>query len=1031
MNIYNANNQLILSVEVDDESYRYRAICGENELTLKYSLAVHIELPVGAYCDYQGQRYTLMRPENIKMHHSRNFEYTVTMESYQAKAKLWKFRNPVDGRLKFPLTAKPVEHLQMFVDNMNRRDSGWTIGECVDDVEHLINYDHDFCWDALGKMASEFKTEFEVNGKEVSLRKVEYNKNNPLSLSYGRGNGFKSGIGRSNSSDTPPVEILFVQGGSRNIDRSKYGNGDLLMPAEQEISYDGEHFEDEQGYIAANARRYAVDEAGLSIRRADKQLSSMAEDSLDCSDTYPKRVGTISSVVVVNAAKNFYDIVDNAIPAALDYGDCLIAGETMTVIFQSGMLAGREFEVKYYHQAVGNKAARRFEIVPQEIAGETMPNSTFAPAAGDKYAVFKVMLPQAYIRDDSTMSGASWDMFRTAVKYLYDNEEQKFSFTGELDGIWAKQDWVNIGGKIKLGGFVLFSDARFQQQGVLVRIVGIKDYINNPHSPVIEISNNTVSSGFASQLNTLESEEVLIEENHREALQFTKRRFRDVKETMSMLEESMLENFAESISPITVRTMAMLVGDESLQFQFVTSASNPVPVAGQIAYNSGTKQLTAAACTIQHLTIGIDDISLNRTAADYHYWSVSAFTSAVLDDDSKKYYLYIRADKNAQKGTAGSAAFMLSETALNLSVGTYYNFLVGILNSASGGERSFVSLYGFTEILPGRITTDRIVSADGNTYFDLANGEIGGIIKFLSNGEYMTVIDGGYIKTDLINARLLEVARVLAGDADGRRIEINPENKSVYIYDSNNVLVTTFEGNGYADINALFGNSTGTVSISEAGGNEQYTHVEAQNGDPSSGSLVISQVFQTTSPCMVEFSGLLHCRVVSDANTKEEGFAQATIRLYVQTFADSACTQLIQRVMVAEANCSVVGNDSSVDYASDQHQLSNGDSKTVVAGHHRLLVEWEMDIMNYTGAGGGYDDAYIDWSNIASTWKSEVYISRFFANGFCIGTRRDNYVLAQNGANGMSLKIETNSYGLEVSSAGVKINRGNGTWADL
>ena len=56
--------------------------------------------------------------------------------------------------------------------------------------------------------------------------------------------------------------------------------------------------------------------------------------------------------------------------------------------------------------------------------------------------------------------------------------------------------------------------------------------------------------------------------------------------------------------------------------------------------------------------------------------------------------------------------------------------LVGILNSEYEGERSFVELYGFTEILPGRITTDRIVSTDGKTYFDLVRSEIGGKIKF-------------------------------------------------------------------------------------------------------------------------------------------------------------------------------------------------------------------------------------------------------------------------------------------------------------
>lgn len=123
MIIYNDKGKKLLEIEVDDNSYRHRVIMGDYNLTLYYSLAEHVELPVGCYCDYQGERFTLERPEAFKMKHSRSFEYTVTMESSQAKAKIWKFRNPVDGRLKFSLTAKPHEHLQMFVDNMNRRDT--------------------------------------------------------------------------------------------------------------------------------------------------------------------------------------------------------------------------------------------------------------------------------------------------------------------------------------------------------------------------------------------------------------------------------------------------------------------------------------------------------------------------------------------------------------------------------------------------------------------------------------------------------------------------------------------------------------------------------------------------------------------------------------------------------------------------------------------------------------------------------------------------------------------------------------------
>ena len=737
MIIYNNAGNKVLEIEVDDNSYRNRAVMGDHSLTLYYSLPEHVEIPVGSYCEFQGETFTLKRPENFKMKHKRLFEYTLLFDPPEANAKVWKFRNPVDGRLKFSLTAKPHEHLQMFVDNMNRRDKGWTVGECIDGVETLIAYDHDFCIDALTRMASTFKTEYEFTGKRVSLRKIEYNKSNPLPLSYGCGNGFKPGVGRSNTGDNPPTEILFVQGGTDNIDPSKYGSSELLLPKNQTLAYDGEHFEDEDGFIAKNARRYVVDEAGLSIRRDDKQLSSLAEDSLDCSEIYPKRVGTVNTVVVVDEKNNFYDIVDTSIPSSLNYEECLIEGETMTVVFQTGMLAGREFEVKYYHNAVKGKAARRFEIVPADIDGQTMPNTTFAPKSGDKYAVFKCMLPTAYICDNATKTGASWDMFRAAVKCLFDNEDLKFTFTGELDGIWSKKDWVNIGGRIKLGGYIRFSDEQFQKDGVLVRITGIKDYINKPHSPVIELSNTTVSGSVSSTLNDLKSEEVIVDDLHRDAIQFTKRRFRDAKETISMLEEALLDNFTNSINPIAVQTMSMLVGDESLQFRFVNSKTNPVPVTHRIVYDNETKQLTAAAGIIQHMTLGINTVSASHKVSEYKFWDMTAYTSAVLDDGKKKYYLYAKVSKTAQTGV-----FTLSENAIKLEgVSGFYHLLVGVLNSEYNEERSFVTLYGFTEILPGRITTDKIVSTDGNTYFDLLKGIISGQIKFKSGSSGLYELD--------------------------------------------------------------------------------------------------------------------------------------------------------------------------------------------------------------------------------------------------------------------------------------------------
>ena len=750
MKIFNQLGYKVLDIEVDDNSYRHRVIMGEHSLTLYYSLPEHVELPVGSYCEFQGETFTLERPEAFKMKHSRYFEYTVTMEAPEAKAKIWKFRNTVDGRLKFSLTAKPVEHLQMFVDNMNRRDKGWTVGDCIDGVEQCINYDHAFCLDALKQQASEFKTEYEFKGKRVSLKKVEYNKTYPLPLSYGRGNGFKSGVGRTNTGEQPPVEILYVQGGTDNLDPSKYGASELRLPKSQQLGFDGEHFDTEDGFNKDSSRLYITDEDGLSIRRYDKQLASLAEDSLDCSSISPKRVGEVSKVITVDAETNFYDFTDTTIPETLNFEDCLIEGETMTVIFQTGMLAGREFEVKYYHKAKTvrgvKKEARRFELVPQEIDGQTMPNETFKPREGDKYAVFNCMMPDAYICDNKTKKGASWDMFREAVKYLFDNEDTKLTFTGELDGIWAKKDWLNIGGRIVLGGFIRFTDPRFQPDPVFVRITGIKDYINKPYSPVIELSNTTVSGSVSSTLKELQSQEVLIEDNQRAALQFTKRRFRDARETIAMLEASLLENFTGSISPIAVQTMSLLVGDESLQFRFVSSRTNPVQVAHSITWDNEQKQLTAEAGIIQHMTLGISSLSSSHDTSEYRFWDVEEYMSGRIEEGEKKFYLYAKVSETGQTGS-----FLLSETAIKMGqVSGFYHLLVGVLNSEYDGERSFVTLYGFTEVLPGRVTTDRVVSGDGQSYFDMiANAlKLGNKLSFNTQGDGLLRLRGTLVQNE-------------------------------------------------------------------------------------------------------------------------------------------------------------------------------------------------------------------------------------------------------------------------------------------
>lgn len=692
-------NNKEIDILVDTSSYRYTALQNVGTLYLYFASEEFINIPVGAYCIYKNITYYLMDPDDFKKKSSRNFEYTLVMYDIGAILGKYKCRDIVSKRLKFDYTAKPHEHLQLIVDNLNMRDSGWKVGECIEAEEKTINYNHIFCSEALPTIADTFKTEYEIDPaiKTIHLRKVEYNKGEPLPLEYGKDKGFVLGLGRSNKDGNRPVTILYVQGGEQNIDFSKYGSKELLLPKNQRLEYEG--------------RAYVSDAEGLYIKRADTTLTDVQEDSLDCSHISPKRVGSVSNVVVSDKEKNFYDFIDSSIPDDLNFEDYVIEGNNMTVIFQSGMLAGsnKEFEVKYVHKE------RKFLITPQEIDGQIMPNDIYKPNLGDKYAVFGIQLPDAYICNNSTKEGASWDMFREAAKYLYENEDPKFTFKGELDSIYSKKRWLSIGGKIKLGGYILFKDPQFIPEGIKIRITSIKEYIHRPYSPIIELSNTTTGATVSSELNKIESNEVKTDNQYKNSIQFTKRRFRDAKETISMLNDALL-HFSGSISPISVQTMSLLVGDESLQFRFVNNKTNPTQVEYLVTYDSKKKVLSAPGGILQHMTIGIDTLSSGHKASEYKFWDIEKYTSPTLTE-TVGYYLYVKANKN---GTTGS--YVLSKNAIKLEgVEGYYHFLVGILNSEFEEDRSFVELFGFTEILPGRITTDRIVSSDGLNFMDFVN----------------------------------------------------------------------------------------------------------------------------------------------------------------------------------------------------------------------------------------------------------------------------------------------------------------------
>ena len=692
-------NATYIDILPTDESYRYRSIMGEHTLTLYFSLSTYTDIPTGAWCEFANERYTLNQPAKIVKHNTRNFEYTLTMDSEGANLKNYKFRNPNDKTLKFPFTASPHYHVQILVDCLNMIDSGWQVGNCIESSEKLVSYNHNNCLEALEMIAKAFETEYEIIGKTIHLHKVEYFKNNPLPLQYGKGKGFKTGVSRT--TEQSRITRLYVQGGDRNIDRSKYGNKELLLPKSQEYVYEGVTF--------------ISDDKGLSITIKNVQNNGFVnEQSLDLSHIYPKRKGTISGFFAVDIDKHFYDIFDDSIPQALDFNAMQIKGEKMLIYFESGMLSGREFEVSHY-----NHAEKRFQLVPKEEDGVTMPNDIFRPNIGDEYSVYNMQMPNAYISDNATKSGASWEMMKEACKYLYENRTDLFTFTGDLDGIYAKKHWATIGDRLKMGAYINFSDTEFQRTPVAIRIIGLKEYVNNPYSPQIELSNKVQGHSFASEMRKLQNQEVYFGELNKRTQSLTKRSWRDAQETIKQIEAAFPE-YTKSIVPATVQTMMALIGNKSTQFDFVVSKTNPVKTPHTLYFDKNSKQINAGSGWLKHFTLGTTDINPNRDVNSYKYWYIPTFVSGRLDDKAKTYYLYIKASKTTETGE-----FILSENKIDIEQETgFYHFLYATVNSEYESERGIAKLNGFTEITGGQIKTDKITSGNGEQYIHLFDDHI-------------------------------------------------------------------------------------------------------------------------------------------------------------------------------------------------------------------------------------------------------------------------------------------------------------------
>lgn len=384
-----------------------------------------------------------------------------------------------------------------------------------------------------------------------------------------------------------------------------------------------------------------------------------------------------------------------------------------TISMKGGACAGREFKV-LSSRVVDYAQELTLERTWDESLGMGFPNGIYPVEAGDQFVLLDIPMPDYYI------TLAEERLLEAGTKMLEDYTRVSAYYEPVIDPIVVAN-----------GNFVLregmymqiydndIVDTEDKNDYVLIDTITIEERGELPSYRVTLREQKRSARTFGTLEEMIDDTKRETSEKINKQREYTERRFRSAQETINMLQGA-FSNFSEGISPITVKTMSLLVGDESLQFRFVTSMGSTTPTASTLRYVKESKRLVSSGDSIQHMTLGIDAVAPSHR--NYFYWRISS-ADITLPDANKAYFVYIKATKSGGYGGAGE--YIVSETAIEMEeVSGYYHFLTAIINSENDGDRSLAFLNGFTEVLPGQITTPIIRDSASKLVIDLENATI-------------------------------------------------------------------------------------------------------------------------------------------------------------------------------------------------------------------------------------------------------------------------------------------------------------------
>lgn len=474
LKIYDKANNLRLTASPNTSSSVTEEIGGECSVSASFTHTEYIPLDVDDYIELEGVRYKVKSRYRPKQKNTQTYEYSVKFYApiHDAEDTLMLFQEG-GTTSEFSYDGGPREHLQLWIDNMNRRAGGnlWSIGTVITADNKTIDYRNVKCWDAAfgsNGIAATFGTEMWADGYAINLCKAE--RGEMVELGYLQG---LTNLAQEDNGEVKFFTRLFPLGSTRNINATKYGYSRLQLP-------------DRSLYVDKNVDLYGVKEE---------------TEETAFSEIYPKYIGTVSSVRTEEKTSEegrkytVYYFKDNGMN--WNPKDYEIPDLDYMLKFQTGELAGRGTDGSF--QAAWHEDTREWEIINVYPDDTTqIPGGAIIPTPGDQYIPWNFAMPQEYITE------AEQEYKQAVDDYLntYSFDPNKYTGTTDRNYIEKNHTPLHIGWNVRL-----LSDQYFGAIGGYkdTRITKVQRKLNDLCQATITCSDE-VGTGWKSSVdNSLDS----------------------------------------------------------------------------------------------------------------------------------------------------------------------------------------------------------------------------------------------------------------------------------------------------------------------------------------------------------------------------------------------------------------------------------------------------------------------------------------------------------------------------------------------